>query len=79
VNLLRLGRNNLSRLLLRIFFASHLIVMIRLALHDNVLAEVLIAVHSGGEELDVGNAGDPLPVQASINARLSLYESNGSW
>jgi len=36
--------------------------MIRLALHDNVLAEVLIAVHSGGEELNVGNAGDTLPV-----------------
>ena len=55
-----------------------LIVVEWLSLHDDVLTEVLITVHTGGEELGVwwgaGNASD-----TGVNASRDLDETTGRW
>lgn len=78
MNLLWLGRYD-SWLRIWVLFASLLVVVIWFTLHDDILAEIFVAVHSGGEELNVWDARDTLSIKASINARFSLHEPDGRW
>merc|ERR1711988_2062912 len=57
-----------------------LLVVEFLYLHGDVLAEVLVTVHAGGEKFDVGwAAGDVVSVQTGLDASGDLEESGSGW
>ena len=55
-----------------------LVVVVWLTLHDDVLTEILVTIHTGGKELAVSwHAGDTLGTR--VNASIDLEESTSRW
>ena len=54
-----------------------LVVVVWLSLHDDILTEVLITVHAGGEELVVWHASNTWG--SSVDASADLEETTGGW